>query len=361
LQVGFAKQRSAAAVEKNSTPPTPTPPITLPGIGLGLTETLGATEASSPLLGGESKRSRFAGVGASIISSTTPSSPPSTRTGSSISIGAIPLGAMAPSVDVIQKASIGYYCNVTLLDCRGESPLSYLATLISSLPVRDITGKRASTAPTTPSSSSSSSSTFVSSNICSQTSSSSSSPSPSPAASTASSNKRHTNVDGEGIGIEDAGEKLLSWQLGRLLSTSFCSDITFLLDDNSTLKAHRAILGARSPVFEAMFRHSLKGGGFQESTAAEIPVEHTSAPIFRYVMNYIYTGTIGASTEPNITLGILRAADEYSIPGLRLAAEHRLFNYVNGDTLHEILVTTQQNPKSLLRFACFEYIIRRYR
>lgn len=245
LQTGFALQRNAAALaahDEKKALDSPPPPY--PGED---NNNDGKRSSITP----SSSSSRFAIIGASILSSSSPPSSSSSfaNNGRPSGIGPIPLGAVCPRADDVAAARRGGFTNVTLWDSRGESPLSYLATIVASLPAKDL-GRRSTTAtlPTssTPSSSSSSSG-------CPPPPSSFSSSS-TPTSSSSSRRDRPISLDGEGIGIEDAGEKLLSWQLGRLLTTGYCSDITFILDDGTSIKAHKAILGTRSPMFEGMFR-----------------------------------------------------------------------------------------------------------
>lgn len=96
------------------------------------------------------------------------------------------------------------------------------------------------------------------------------------------------------------------------------------------------------------------------STASEVPITHTPAPVFRQLIHYVYTGNVGTQ-DTALLVGILKAADEYSLPGLKLASEYRLLSRVEQANLAELLGGTAYNPRSLLRCACFEFIIRRYR
>ena len=83
------------------------------------------------------------------------------------------------------------------------------------------------------------------------------------------------------------------------------------------LFAHKAILAARSPVFEKMFEHDLK-----EKATNSVDVVDIDPEVFKELLTYIYT-----EKAPNIkTLAspLLRAAEKYQLERLKALCEQRL-------------------------------------
>lgn len=64
------------------------------------------------------------------------------------------------------------------------------------------------------------------------------------------------------------------------------TDIEFFVEDQS-FAAHRFILSARSPVFDAMFK-----SGMAEALTRQVYIEDVDANIFRAFLEFIYTGTL---------------------------------------------------------------------
>ena len=88
-------------------------------------------------------------------------------------------------------------------------------------------------------------------------------------------------------------KKQLVEDLDDLFKTKKCFDITFKVGDKH-LRAHKALLVARSKVFLAMFENETKEK--KENVVHIIDIE---ADIFEQFLRYIYTGKIPALDEKN--------------------------------------------------------------
>ena len=64
-------------------------------------------------------------------------------------------------------------------------------------------------------------------------------------------------------------------EFGKLLQTGWASDVEFKLG-NVTIPAHKAVLGARSPVFRAMF-----SSGMAESKSNDVVIDGVEPEVFR--------------------------------------------------------------------------------
>ena len=86
--------------------------------------------------------------------------------------------------------------------------------------------------------------------------------------------------------IEDTVEakSKLSLDLQTLLDNGQFADVTLTVKGNQWF-CHKAILSARSPVFEAMFRHN----DTQESHKNCVEITDVNADVFEEFLRYIYT------------------------------------------------------------------------
>ena len=79
--------------------------------------------------------------------------------------------------------------------------------------------------------------------------------------------------------------------------------------ENEKIAAHRAILAARSPVFDAMFQHDML-----EKKTNETEMKDVTSAAFKALLQFIYTGyrKVGMLAEK-----ILVAANKYDIQDLK--------------------------------------------
>jgi hypothetical protein len=114
--------------------------------------------------------------------------------------------------------------------------------------------------------------------------------------------------------------------LRALLENTEHSDVTFVLDDGSSLTANRSILAARSQVFKAMLFGPMAVGPEQQARLSDI-----SARCFRGVLEWAYTGGLEKllaelapkpPTPPSPTLQPTTQAGFASAPHFIFAAPH---------------------------------------
>ncbi|XP_049964219.1 uncharacterized protein LOC126484669 [Schistocerca serialis cubense] len=118
-------------------------------------------------------------------------------------------------------------------------------------------------------------------------------------------------------------QKFVNVGLGALLDAVEGAVIT-LVAGETQLVVHRAVLVARSPVFEAMFRHETL-----ETSRGRVVIPDVEGPVLRQLVVYLYTLQVpqSASTAPEL----LAAADKYGISGLKAACEQRVAAQVTVD------------------------------
>src|SRR5699024_5792060 len=97
-------------------------------------------------------------------------------------------------------------------------------------------------------------------------------------------------------------EKKFSENLGRLLSTGRLSDVVLLVGGKE-YPAHKAILGAQSEVFAAMFEHDTL-----ERNQGRVEIPDIDSDFFEELLHFIYTGK--ANLHEYVASPLLSAADK---------------------------------------------------
>ncbi|EGT55769.1 CBN-BATH-44 protein [Caenorhabditis brenneri] len=127
------------------------------------------------------------------------------------------------------------------------------------------------------------------------------------------------------------------------------ADFTFVVEGRE-LKAHKAILSARSPVFAAMMEPHTA-----ESQNSRVVLQDIDYEVVQALLYYIYTGTC---TNMGVhALEILAAAERYSLPGLKNLAEAAMRSGLAADTVckhlaHADLYNMTEFKKEAIKFIC---------
>ncbi|XP_064457083.1 speckle-type POZ protein-like [Ornithodoros turicata] len=107
------------------------------------------------------------------------------------------------------------------------------------------------------------------------------------------------------------------------------SDMT-LVAGGKTFHVHKAVLAARSPVFNAMFKHAMG-----EKLESHVQLNDLTAEVVTEMLNFIYTDTV-----PNLSstaVGLLEAAEKYDIKRLKYMCEQELSSGLESDTVVDVL------------------------
>ncbi|KAJ1269277.1 hypothetical protein BS78_07G199000 [Paspalum vaginatum] len=144
-----------------------------------------------------------------------------------------------------------------------------------------------------------------------------------------------------------------------LLETGIGSNVSFTVDCE-VFPAHRAVLAARSSVFRAELF-----GSMAESTMSNITIEGISAPIFRLMLRYVYTGVVPEGVEPgngnlitriNTLLQLIAAADRYGLDQLELLCAGRVWDNVTMDMVPMALICADTFHCPELKAKCLEFM-----
>eukprot|EP01049_Picozoa_sp_SAG25_P018487 SAG25_NODE_5337_length_671_cov_0.736014_1_plen_195_part_01 len=133
-----------------------------------------------------------------------------------------------------------------------------------------------------------------------------------------------------------------------LLDAGTLSDVVLQsAEDQTTIKAHRVILAARSAVFAAMFT-----SGMAEASASSDPVSiaGVSGVVLRSLLHFIYVDAV------EHTEGLLAAADQYQLPRLVSLCEAHMIDGLAIENVAARLVMAELHSAAKLKEYCIDYI-----
>ncbi|XWS15140.1 hypothetical protein CRYUN_Cryun35bG0068600 [Craigia yunnanensis] len=137
--------------------------------------------------------------------------------------------------------------------------------------------------------------------------------------------------------------------LARMLDEGIHADVTINTADG-TLRAHKAVLSASSPVFESMFHHNLK-----EKASSTILIEDMSLDSCVVFLSYLY-GTINQEDFWKHRLALLGTANKYDIVDLKDACEEGLLEDINSQNVLERLQEAWLYQLNKLKKGCMVYL-----
>lgn len=134
-----------------------------------------------------------------------------------------------------------------------------------------------------------------------------------------------------------------------MLRDSIYADVTIKTADG-TVRAHKAILSASSPVFNSMFLHPLK-----EKESSTIELEDMSVDSCMALLSYLY-GTINEEEFWKHRITLLGAANKYSIIDLKNSCEESLTKDISTDNVLDRLQEAWLYQLDGLKKACMMYL-----
>uniref|UniRef100_A0A0E0M7U9 BTB domain-containing protein n=1 Tax=Oryza punctata TaxID=4537 RepID=A0A0E0M7U9_ORYPU len=142
--------------------------------------------------------------------------------------------------------------------------------------------------------------------------------------------------------------------LGDLLKNEKGTDVVFEVG-GETFTAHRCVLAARSPVFNAELFGSMMES---DTTNGVIHIDDMAAQVFKALLHFVYTDSLPEMEEREDTMcqHLLVAADRYNLERLKLICEDRLCRYIGIGTVMDILALADQHRCKGLKKACFDFL-----
>ncbi|RLM65654.1 hypothetical protein C2845_PM16G22470 [Panicum miliaceum] len=142
--------------------------------------------------------------------------------------------------------------------------------------------------------------------------------------------------------------------LGSLLMSMEGADVEFLVG-GETFAAHRLVLAARSPIFNAELYGPMKEG----TVTNTIEIDDMDAQVFEAMLHFIYTDSwpeMEQEDESAMTQHLLVAADRYCMQRLKLICEARLHDHIDAGSVSIILALADKHNCSGLKKECFNFL-----
>ncbi|KAL8183261.1 UNVERIFIED_CONTAM: hypothetical protein K2H54_029132 [Gekko kuhli] len=142
----------------------------------------------------------------------------------------------------------------------------------------------------------------------------------------------------------------LAEDLGNLWETTRFTDCSFYVGGQE-FKAHKSVLSARSPVFNAMFEHEM-----EESKKNRVEINDVDPEVFKEMMRFIYTGK--APNLDKMADNLLAAADKYALERLKVMCEEALCSNLSVENVADILILADLHSAEQLKAQAIDFINR---
>nr|XP_020165419.1 BTB/POZ and MATH domain-containing protein 1-like [Aegilops tauschii subsp. strangulata] len=146
----------------------------------------------------------------------------------------------------------------------------------------------------------------------------------------------------------------LPGRLHRALKNGTGTDITLLVGDRE-FRAHKFILVAQSPVFEAQLF-----GLMAQKDIRCIKVVDMEPAILEMLLHYVYTDSLPPCGEDNYDTAtmqhLLVAADRYGLDRLKVMCAKRLCENINASTVTSTLALATHHYRDQLKEACLKFM-----
>ncbi|CAO2207317.1 unnamed protein product [Urochloa humidicola] len=146
----------------------------------------------------------------------------------------------------------------------------------------------------------------------------------------------------------------IGYDLGYLLDSDAGTDVSFIVK-GETIQAHRAILAARSPVFQAEFF-----GTMSDATSPSITLQDIEPEVFKAMLVFVYTDELSEDEEFGESLTemmqhLLAAADRYALDRLMLMCAQKLWNIITVETFASTLACAETHNCPELKSKCVDF------
>ncbi len=133
-----------------------------------------------------------------------------------------------------------------------------------------------------------------------------------------------------------------------LLDNPVYSDVTLVCGEKE-FPVHKAILSARSKVFQAMFEHKML-----ENERSRVEIEDIDGEIMFEILRFIYTGK--TQNMDKLADALLPAADKYCLERLKVQCEAMLCTTIDRDNVADTLILADLHSATQLRQQAIDFI-----
>lgn len=142
----------------------------------------------------------------------------------------------------------------------------------------------------------------------------------------------------------------LAEDLGNLWENTRFTDCCFFVKGKE-FKAHKSVLAARSPVFNAMFEHEM-----EEYTKNRVEINDLDPEVFKEMMRFVYTGK--APNLDKMADNLLAAADKYALGRLKVMCEEALCSGLSVENVADTLILADLHGAEQLKAQAIDFINR---
>ncbi|CAL5005182.1 unnamed protein product [Urochloa decumbens] len=139
---------------------------------------------------------------------------------------------------------------------------------------------------------------------------------------------------------------------GRLLDSGVGTDVSLIVGGEQ-FPAHRAVLAARSPVFQAELF-----GSMEDATMPSITVQEIEPAAFKVMLQFVYTDSLPeelGDSPTDMLQHLLAAADRFALDRLKLICSLKLIEYFSVDTVSSFLVCAETYNCPELKNKCLDF------
>jgi len=162
------------------------------------------------------------------------------------------------------------------------------------------------------------------------------------------------NISGQSNNVQfKVPDCKLSDDLGSLFENSQFAD-NVLSCGGREFQCHKAILAARSQVFQAMFEHDM-----EEKKNSRVEVKDVEPEVMAELLRFIYTGKTATNLD-SMAAELLAAADKYALERLKVMCEEALCNGLTVENVCDVLILADLHSAEQLKAQAIEFINTRH-
>jgi BTB/POZ domain len=140
----------------------------------------------------------------------------------------------------------------------------------------------------------------------------------------------------------------LNSSVTKLLTNNSLTDVTLKVQGKE-LKAHKVILAAMSPVFEAMLKE-----GTREHQDSKVNIEDIKSDVFEVFLRFLYSGQVEQLDE--MFMDLLAAADKYDVQPLKEICVRHMAENISVDNAIELLILAERHSVESLKSLSLQFI-----
>lgn len=142
-------------------------------------------------------------------------------------------------------------------------------------------------------------------------------------------------------------------EVSALVDSADTGDVTLIVEE-TPIPAHRAILMARSPVFDSMLRAPM-----QERVSGRIVLPDLSVATARRFLHFLYSGVVDENSlaDDASAFALLRVADRFEVPTLVEACAEAIVPRLDTENAAEFLQEANALGCEKVRESCFAFVI----